>query len=221
VNFYKRFVGDYLRDTAHLSLAEHGAYALLLDYYYASELPLNSCRTVLKRVLRCNGRTEHGAIDSILDQFWTLTPDGYINERARKELIAQQKRAESARENGNRGGRPKGTQKKPSGLPDGLPNGIPTGVPAGVPSPKASHSQSIPIDKSIGRNGAKNDGKAALWELGVSVLGEKNRALIGKTVKQHGEAEVGKALAATATETPADPKAYFLKCLPQPRRAVY
>ena len=40
MNFYKRFIGDYQRDTGHLSMIEHGAYALLLDHFYASEKPL-------------------------------------------------------------------------------------------------------------------------------------------------------------------------------------
>ena len=40
MNYYRRYVGDYLRDTSRLSLVEHGAYTLLLDYYYAEERPI-------------------------------------------------------------------------------------------------------------------------------------------------------------------------------------
>ena len=37
MNYYKRHIGDYLKDTAHLSLLEHGVYARLLDVYYTRE----------------------------------------------------------------------------------------------------------------------------------------------------------------------------------------
>ena len=40
MNFYKRFIGDYQRDTAHLAMLEHGAYTALLDAYHATEKPL-------------------------------------------------------------------------------------------------------------------------------------------------------------------------------------
>ena len=30
MNYYERHLGDYARDTAHLSMMEHGAYGLLL-----------------------------------------------------------------------------------------------------------------------------------------------------------------------------------------------
>ena len=36
--FYKRYLGDYQRDTGHLSMLEHGAYTLLLDAFYATLL---------------------------------------------------------------------------------------------------------------------------------------------------------------------------------------
>jgi uncharacterized protein YdaU (DUF1376 family) len=38
--WFKRYVGDYLRDTSHLSLSEDGAYNRLLDRYYAASTPL-------------------------------------------------------------------------------------------------------------------------------------------------------------------------------------
>ena len=36
MNYYERHLGDYARDTGHLSMLEHGAYSLLLDRYYAT-----------------------------------------------------------------------------------------------------------------------------------------------------------------------------------------
>jgi uncharacterized protein YdaU (DUF1376 family) len=37
MNYYERHLGDYAKDTGHLSLLEHGVYTLLLDRYYATE----------------------------------------------------------------------------------------------------------------------------------------------------------------------------------------
>ena len=31
MNYYERHLGDYARDAGHLSMLEHGAYALLLN----------------------------------------------------------------------------------------------------------------------------------------------------------------------------------------------
>jgi len=40
MNYYQHHLGDYLRDTAHLSMLEDGAYRRLIDAYYIRERPL-------------------------------------------------------------------------------------------------------------------------------------------------------------------------------------
>ena len=40
MNYFEFYVGDYARDTRHCSLAEHGAFLMLLSAYYATEKPL-------------------------------------------------------------------------------------------------------------------------------------------------------------------------------------
>ena len=37
INYYKRHIGDYMKDASHLSLLEHGVYMRLLDVYYTRE----------------------------------------------------------------------------------------------------------------------------------------------------------------------------------------
>ena len=48
MNYYNRHLGDYAKDTRHLTMLEHGAYCLLLDYYYATEKPIpdNRCERI-------------------------------------------------------------------------------------------------------------------------------------------------------------------------------
>lgn len=111
MKWFKFWIGDYQRDTAHLSLAEHGAFMLMLQHYYATEKPLPSGAT-LHRMLRAQSKQEREAIDSVARQFWTLTPDGLVNERADEELGKADERRETNRELGKRGGRPKKHEQK-------------------------------------------------------------------------------------------------------------
>lgn len=85
MNFFKLYIGDYQRDTAHLSIAEHGAYMLMLQHYYATEKPLPTGKA-LHRMLRAQDKTERDAIDSIVRQFWKASADGLVNERADDEI---------------------------------------------------------------------------------------------------------------------------------------
>lgn len=102
MNYYRRYVGDYLRDTADLSMAEHGAYTLLLDYYYADERPIPKEKRTIYRMLRALDAAEQRAVDVVLEKFFTLTDEGYRNARADKEIGVSQQ----ARNNGKKGGRP-------------------------------------------------------------------------------------------------------------------
>ena len=81
MNFYKHFLGDYARDTAHLSMLEHAAYRLLLDHYYATErkLPMPA---QCERICRATSNEEKAAVRSVLAQFFK----NGVNERAEKEI---------------------------------------------------------------------------------------------------------------------------------------
>lgn len=96
MNFFKLYIGDYQRDTAHLSVTEHGAYLLMLQHYYATEKPLPVGKA-LHRMLRAQDKAERDAIDAIVAQFWTETPDGLVNERADVEITKASAQAETNR----------------------------------------------------------------------------------------------------------------------------
>jgi uncharacterized protein YdaU (DUF1376 family) len=85
VNFFKLYIGDYQRDTAHLSVTEHGAYLLMLQHYYATEKPLPIGKA-LHRMLRAQDRAEREAIDVIAGQYWRTTDAGLVNDRADAEI---------------------------------------------------------------------------------------------------------------------------------------
>lgn len=115
MNYYERHLGDYARDTAHLSLLEHGVYTLLLDRYYATEggIPADQ----VHRLARARSEDERAAVDAVLAEFFTLTDGVWINARAEVEIDRMQQRMESARRNGRNGGRPRKTEAQPEPNP--------------------------------------------------------------------------------------------------------
>lgn len=118
MNYYERHLGDYARDTAHLSMLEHGAYGLLLDRYYSTEEGIPDGQ--VHRLARARTRDERAAVDAVLGEFFTLREGLWINGRAEREVERAQTKIKAARENGKAGGRPKRnpatTDEKPTGL---------------------------------------------------------------------------------------------------------
>ena len=90
-------MGDYARDTGHLTIIEHGVYALMLDAYYATERPLPKDIDALCRLLRAMTQAEKKAAQSILSQFWKLTDGGWINSRAATEIAKASAQADTNR----------------------------------------------------------------------------------------------------------------------------
>ena len=84
--WFPHYVGDYMRDTGHLTLVEDGAYRRLLDYYYSSGGPLPDDEIKLRRICRAFEDQEKEAIVTVLDQFFTLKNGFWHNQRADKEL---------------------------------------------------------------------------------------------------------------------------------------
>ena len=125
MNYYERHLGDYARDTGHLSMLEHGAYGLLLDRYYATEAPIPAAQAY--RIARATSKQERAAVDAVLAEFFRLVDGSWTNARADAEIAKAQTKINAARENGRRGGRPRtnpnGTQPKPSGFPPGSESG--------------------------------------------------------------------------------------------------
>lgn len=120
MNFYKRHLGDYAKDTAHLTMIEHGAYGLLLDRYYSTEQPINADQAY--RLARARTEEEKAAVDAVLDEYFILVDGAWVNGRCEEEIIKASGEIEAAKQNGRKGGRPrKQTQEKPNGLSLGIP----------------------------------------------------------------------------------------------------
>ena len=85
MNYYERHIGDYLKDTAHLSLLEHGVYTRLLDVYYTRETPIP--KSDVARLIGARSRDEKQALDAVLIEFFTLEADAYVQHRCDKEIL--------------------------------------------------------------------------------------------------------------------------------------
>lgn len=149
MNFYKRYMADYARKTSRLTLAQHGAYTLLLDEIYSTEQPLSSDVQELYRVCRAMTRDEQAAVRFVADTYFPISENGSrYNPRASIEMNLAASVIEAARFNGSKGGRPKKeTQEKPSGFPKNNPMGFqdetkketqekPNGEPSGFETEK-------------------------------------------------------------------------------------
>ena len=99
MDWYKRWIGDYARDTSRLSITEHGAYCLMLDEFYSSEEPLPEDRDELYIIMRAIKPQDRVAIDKVLAKYWVLEEGGYINNKALKVMRNAQEysTAQSAR----------------------------------------------------------------------------------------------------------------------------
>ena len=96
MNFYPRHLGDYAKDTHHLTLVEHGVLTLLLDRLYATEKPFT--RKEAYEVCRPSTKTEKQAVERVLADYFVDTKVGYINHRALREIEKYQEKSSKARQ---------------------------------------------------------------------------------------------------------------------------
>jgi uncharacterized protein YdaU (DUF1376 family) len=235
MNFYKRFVGDFQRDTGHLSLAEVGAYDRLLDHYYATERALPGDVEACCRIARAMTKDERKAVDSVLRQFFTLEDDEHRQARADRELSELKPKIAASRTNGGKGGRPRKnlegiqseTKKKPTGFLDENP--AETHIESQT-EPKRNLSQSqkeipsVPI--GTGTADAEPTGppasmtagekrKTAAWRGAKSLLNEhgmpmaQTGAFIGKLASDYGQDVTLEVMEAAVVERPAEPSAWM------------
>lgn len=84
MNYYERHIGDYLKDTAHLSLLEHGVYGRLLDVYYTRECGIGE--TEAARLVGAKSKEERAALESVLAEFFTRAEGTWTHGRCDAEI---------------------------------------------------------------------------------------------------------------------------------------
>ena len=81
--YYQHHIGDYRKDTSHLSLIEHGIYRQLLDLYYITEKPLDK-----KSIRLIGARTDQeiAMVELILNEFFEKKGTKYFHKRCDDEI---------------------------------------------------------------------------------------------------------------------------------------
>jgi len=157
VNYYPFHIGDYLSATRHLSWEEDAAYRRLLDTYYTNEKPLPVELRAVCRLVLAQTETQREAVDVVLNEFFELTPDGWINHRADGEIEKMQALQQKQRDKANkRWQKPQAEHGNAPGMPQheiedaaapktcaGAMPPTPTPTPTPIPIPLKEEEQKI------------------------------------------------------------------------------
>jgi uncharacterized protein YdaU (DUF1376 family) len=209
MNYYERHLGDYAKDTAHLTMLEHGAYNLLLDRYYGTEKGIPADQVY--RVARARSKDERAAVDTVLNEFFDLSGGLWIKNRCAEEIAKAQAKIDASRLNGKKGGRPKnnptGTQEEPTGFHLGSENGTQTITQTkALQSPISSlHSE---VDKSTSGDSAPSVDQA-IYSDARKVFGKSIGGQIGKAIKSHGRPWIVGVIEACRSKDPEQARAYL------------
>jgi uncharacterized protein YdaU (DUF1376 family) len=118
MHFYQFHIGDYKSHTSHLTPMEDLAYRRLLDFYYLHEKPLTSDIAKLARLLMLNEYQVE--LMTVLDEFFVVVAEGFINPRADKEIEQYQSFSEA----GKRGAAKRWSKGGDSEVIGGLSGGL-------------------------------------------------------------------------------------------------
>lgn len=104
--WYKFYLADYITDTHHLDDAEDLAYRRLIDMYYLTEKPIPLETNLVSRKVRL----DLDIVETILNEFFEKTEDGYRHTRCDREIAKYQHQVKVLRQSAKKGGRPKKTK---------------------------------------------------------------------------------------------------------------
>lgn len=80
MNYYEHHIGDYDKNTSHLTACEDGIYSRMIRRYYDKEKPLPADVEEVKRLMRARTKEEKQAVVAVLAEFFSLQDDGWHNK---------------------------------------------------------------------------------------------------------------------------------------------
>ncbi len=86
MHYYQHHISDFNQATRHLTRVERALYRDLIELYYDTEKPLISDFDRLSRRVLAVNQEEKEALQYVLEEFFTLTDDGYRQSRCDAEL---------------------------------------------------------------------------------------------------------------------------------------
>jgi uncharacterized protein YdaU (DUF1376 family) len=207
MHYYQHNIGDYARDTSHLTVIEHGIYRLLLDWCYLNEKPIPTDRAM--RV----GRGYPSETHSVLSEFFIETSDGWEHRRVSAEIEKYHRKAEANRENGKKGGRPK-PKENPLGC-DPPPSRNPNQEP--ITKNQEPIKELSPYGEEPPAGGPPvAERPDPIWGTGLAFLTRKGipdrsaRQLLGKLRKAAGDVRTGAILAEAEAQDISDPAPWLM-----------
>ena len=88
MHYYQFNIGDYRRDTAHLSHLEHGIYRSLIDTYMLEESPLPGDMKELERKHLIRTANEKKALRNVLKDFFKFENSMFLHCRCDEDIIS-------------------------------------------------------------------------------------------------------------------------------------
>ena len=88
MHYYQFNIGDYRRDTAHLSHLEHGIYRSLIDTYMLEESPLSGDMKELERKHLIRTANEKKALRNVLKDFFKFDNSMFLHSRCDEDIIS-------------------------------------------------------------------------------------------------------------------------------------
>lgn len=218
------WIGAYMADTMTFTTAQHGAYLLLLMAYWRERVALPDDDEQLRAITR-SSKAEWVKLRPVLARKFKVDAGVWWHKRVESEIAAAEARAKKAAEKAKKAAsaRWKHGDEHPTSNATSIPQAMHEECPTPSPTPslsesseaKASGAADAPpaVDKS---KNPEEMAKAELWRTAVAVLLEGGctsepvcRTFMGKLVADYTIPVVREAVAAAATEQPADARAYL------------
>jgi uncharacterized protein YdaU (DUF1376 family) len=111
MHFYQKNIGDFNNATRHLTRVERSLFSDAIELYYDTEKPLTSDINKLNRLLLAHSQEEKDALLVVLNEFFTLTDEGYFNKRCNEEIVKYQAYMESKSKAGKASAEQRAKQK--------------------------------------------------------------------------------------------------------------
>lgn len=187
--------GDWLGGTIGLSLEEEGLYVRICALIWSRGERITE--DLLRAATKAHGNKVNALLAS-LHAKGKITRNGREigQKRAENELEKAEKRVRKASENGAKGGRPNGLAKAP-----------------GSRAVKATTTTTTKEEDSEATPLLPADPVKAIFDRGLTILGQAHRSLLGKMRRDHGDEAVLAGIIACEAEQPSEPVSFFIACM--------
>lgn len=86
MHYYQHNIGDFDKNTRHLTRIERSVYRDLIELYYDTEFRLTLDLSRLCRRIIANSNEEVTAVEQVLNEFFTKTETGWLHDRCEEEI---------------------------------------------------------------------------------------------------------------------------------------